>query len=117
MWLFLTFKLFSKSNFSVPQSELEVFAKSKGIFKNQLIVSINEACYNLLDDVLIEEEDDYYTINTNYFQRISVKKNCKFLLETYKKQKINAIFVCKKIVFFGGANTHQGITLPFNPIL
>jgi ribosomal protein L20A (L18A) len=66
-------ELFSKSNFSVPQSELEVFAKSKGIFKNQLIVSINEACYNLLDDVLIEEEDDYYTINTNYFQRISVK--------------------------------------------
>ncbi len=66
-------ELFSKSNFSVPQSELEVFAKSKGVFKNQLIESINEACYNFLDDVLIEEEDDYYTINTNYFQRISVQ--------------------------------------------
>jgi hypothetical protein len=66
-------ELFSKSNFSVPQSELEVFAKSKGIFKNQLIESINETCYDFLDDVLIEEEDDYYTINTNYFQRISVQ--------------------------------------------
>lgn len=66
-------ELFSKSNFSVPQSELEAFAKSNGVFKNQLIESINEACYGLLDDVLIEEEDDYYTINTNYFQRISAQ--------------------------------------------
>lgn len=66
-------ELFSKSNFSVPQSELEVFAKSQGIFKNQLIESINETCYDLLDDVLIEEEDDYYTINKDYFQRISVQ--------------------------------------------
>lgn len=66
-------ELFSKNNFSVPQSELEAFAKSNGVFKNQLIESINEACYGLLDDVLIEEEDDYYIINTNYFQRISVQ--------------------------------------------
>ena len=66
-------ELFSKSNFSIPQSELEIFAKSKGIFKNQLIESINETCYDFLDDVLIEEEDDYYTINISYFQRISVQ--------------------------------------------
>ncbi|MBK9284712.1 MAG: hypothetical protein IPM51_10405 [Sphingobacteriaceae bacterium] len=66
-------ELFLKSNFSIPQSELEIFAKSKGIFKNQLIESINETCYDFLDDVLIEEEDDYYTINTNYFQRISAQ--------------------------------------------
>jgi hypothetical protein len=50
-----------------------LFAKSKGIFKNQLIESINEICYDFLDDVLIEEEDDYYTINRNYFQTISVQ--------------------------------------------
>ena len=66
-------ELFSKSNFCVLQSEFEVFAKSRGIFKNQLIESINETCYEFLDDVLIEEEDDHYTINTNYFQRISAK--------------------------------------------
>lgn len=66
-------ELFAKSNFSVPQNELELFAKSKGIFKNQLVESINETCYDFLDDVLIEEEDDYYTINTNYFQSISAK--------------------------------------------
>lgn len=68
-----TLELFSKNNFSVPQSEIEAFAKSKGIFKNQLIESLNEICYNLLDDILIEEEDDFYIIHKNYFQRISVK--------------------------------------------
>ena len=68
-----TLELFSKNNFSIPQIELEVFSRSKGLFKNQLIESINEICYDYLDDILIEEEDDYYTINTNYFQRISVK--------------------------------------------
>lgn len=66
-------ELFAKSNFSVPQSELELFAKSKGIFKNQLVESINDTCYDFLDDVLIEEEDDYYTINRNYYQTISAK--------------------------------------------
>lgn len=66
-------ELFVKSNFSVPQVELEAFAKSKGIFKNQLIESINDTCYEFLDDLLIEEEDYYYTINTNYFQRITAK--------------------------------------------
>jgi hypothetical protein len=66
-------ELFPNSNFSVSQIELEQFAKSKGIFKNQLIESINEICYEFLDDVLIEEEEDFYTINTNYFKRITAK--------------------------------------------
>jgi len=63
-------ELFSKNNFSMPQIEIEEFAKSKGVFKNQLIESINESCYGVLDDVLIEEEDDYYTIIPEYFQKI-----------------------------------------------
>ena len=66
-------ELFSKSNFSVSESEFESFAKSQGVFKNQLIESINEICYDFFDDVLIEEEDEYYTINKNYFQSILVQ--------------------------------------------
>lgn len=66
-------ELFAKSNFSVAQSEFEAFAKSKGIFKNQLIESINDTCYEFLDDILIEEEDDYYTIDPNYYQRLLLK--------------------------------------------
>ena len=64
-------ELFSKNNFSISQTEIEDYAKSKGIFKNQVIESINETCYEVLDDVLIEEEDDYYTIIPDYFQKIS----------------------------------------------
>ena len=66
-------EIFAKSNLSVSQSELETFAKSKGVFKNQLIESINEVCYENLDDILIEEEEEYYTINPNYYQRLLVK--------------------------------------------
>lgn len=66
----LVLEMFSKNNFSIPLIEIEEFAKSKGIFKNQLIDSINETCYEVLDDILIEEEDDYYTIIPEYFQKI-----------------------------------------------
>lgn len=65
--------LFSKSNFSILQSEIEEFAKSQGVFKNQVIESINEVCYDVLDDVLIEEDDDYYTIIPEYFDKILAK--------------------------------------------
>lgn len=68
-----TLAIFTKSNFSVLQSELETFAKSKGVFTNQLIESINDICYESLDDVLIEEEDEYYTINQNYYQKLLTK--------------------------------------------
>lgn len=63
-------EIFSKHNFSVPQIEIEEFVKSKGLFKNQIIESINEACYEVLDDVLIEDEEDYYTIIPESFQKI-----------------------------------------------
>ena len=66
-------QLFEKNNFSILQDDFEIFAKSKGAFRNQLIESINEICYECLDDVLIEEEDEYYTINTDYYQTILIK--------------------------------------------
>ena len=66
-------ELLVKANFSIHQEEVDAFAKSKGVFKNQLIDSLNEACYDTLDDVLIEEEDEYYTINENYYQTILAK--------------------------------------------
>lgn len=68
---FSILELFFKNNFSILQTEIEEYAKSKGIFKNQLIESINETCYEVLDDVLIEEDDDYYTIIPEYYQKIS----------------------------------------------
>lgn len=68
-----TLELFSKANLSILQADLEAFAKSKGMFKNQMIESINETCYYILDDVLIEEDEEFYTIDENYYNRILAK--------------------------------------------
>lgn len=68
-----TLDFFVKSNFSVLQSEFETFVKSKGLLKNQLIESLNDICYEHLDDILIEEDDEYYTINPDYYQTILEK--------------------------------------------
>lgn len=66
-------QLFEKSGFTLSDEEITTFAKTNGIFKNQLIESINETCYDFLDGVLIEEEDEDYTIDINYFEKISTK--------------------------------------------
>lgn len=62
--------LFIKGTFTIAISDFKEFAKSNGVFSNQLIESINETCYEILDDVLIEEEENYYTINPNYYQKL-----------------------------------------------
>lgn len=66
-------ELFSKNSYVISQQQLNELAKSKGVFKGQLIESINEACYESLDDLLIEEDDEHYTINENYYQQILSK--------------------------------------------
>lgn len=65
-----TIEFFKKNNFSISMSDVESFARVKGTFKNQLIESINESCFEKLDDILIEEEDDYYVINEESYQRL-----------------------------------------------
>jgi len=64
---------FSLNNFAVPQCEIGKIAKERGVFKNQLIDSINEACFEAIDDVLIEEEEDNYVIYEHYYQNILAK--------------------------------------------
>ncbi len=61
---------FQKNGLILSAQEIDSFAKSRGLFKNQLIESLNETCYETLDDVLIEEEQHDYTINDKYFERI-----------------------------------------------
>jgi hypothetical protein len=64
-------ELFAKNNFTIPQAEIEDFAKRNGDFKNQVIESVNEACYEFLDDVLIEEDDDLYVVSEEYYRMIT----------------------------------------------
>ncbi|MGX9987239.1 tellurite resistance TerB C-terminal domain-containing protein [Soonwooa purpurea] len=63
-------EIFEKNSFSVPQNELEEVLKSKNQMMSSVIDSINESCYETLDDVLIEEEDDYFTIFPDYYKKL-----------------------------------------------
>jgi hypothetical protein len=63
-------EIFRKNGLTLGSAEVDAFAKSRGLFRNQLVESINDTCYEALDDVLIEEEEENYSINSDYFQRI-----------------------------------------------
>ncbi len=61
----------SENNFSIPMRQIEVLAMAQGMFKNQLIDSLNDSCAELLDgEVLIEEEDDNYVIEESYYNEL-----------------------------------------------
>ncbi|GAB0157153.1 hypothetical protein CHRYSEOSP005_24230 [Chryseobacterium sp. Alg-005] len=63
-------EIFEKNSFSIPRNELEEVLKSKNQMMSSVIDSINESCYEALDDVLIEEDDDYFTIFPDYYKKL-----------------------------------------------
>lgn len=63
-------QLFARNNFCLSDDEIKEYARSTGMFPAQLIESINEACYELIDDLLIEEEQGTCVINKNQYQNI-----------------------------------------------
>ncbi|TDE14781.1 tellurite resistance TerB C-terminal domain-containing protein [Dyadobacter psychrotolerans] len=62
--------LFDKNNLTLLQKDLEAYCISQGLFKNQLIESINDSCFELLDDVFIEQDETAYTIDPSYYNKI-----------------------------------------------
>lgn len=64
---------FANANFTLAAEDLRAFAKANGLFENQLIESINESCYEQLDDLLIEQDDATYFINPDYYKQLFVK--------------------------------------------
>jgi hypothetical protein len=65
-----TLDLFEKQSFTILQNELEEFIKSKNMFMGSTVEGINEKCYEILDDILIEEEEEYFTINKDYYKKL-----------------------------------------------
>lgn len=63
--------LFPKSGFVLSTNDAELFAKNNGLFKSALLDNINEACYELLDDVLLEEDDEQIYLNEEYYNIIT----------------------------------------------
>jgi hypothetical protein len=57
--------------FKMLQTEVDAFATERGLFKNQIIDSINETCAEFLEgEMLIEEEGEMYVIEKTYYQEI-----------------------------------------------
>jgi hypothetical protein len=62
--------LFSEHQYQLDTAAIDAYCQSAGAMRGALINAINENCYELLDDLLIEEDDDQYTININYYQQL-----------------------------------------------
>lgn len=62
--------LFIQNQYQLDAASIDAYCQSAGAMRSVLINAINENCYELLDDLLIEEEDDQYTINQNYYQQL-----------------------------------------------
>jgi len=61
----------AENAFVIHQDEVERFALQNGMLKNQLIDSINEICFELLDgEALIEEDEENYIIEESYYNEI-----------------------------------------------
>lgn len=65
-------KMIINNSFMIHQDEVDKYAMANGMFKNQLIDSINEACEKHLDgEALIEEDGENYVIEESYYKEIA----------------------------------------------
>jgi len=65
-------KMIINNSFEIHQDEVDKYATANGMFKNQLIDSINETCEDQLDgEALIEEDGENYIIEESYYKEIA----------------------------------------------
>ena len=63
--------LFTANSFELTQEYLANFCKTRGLRSGPMINDINEICYEILDDMLIEERDEeYLDMNEDYYKMI-----------------------------------------------
>jgi hypothetical protein len=62
--------LFKTNDFVLSRAALSAFCKTAGAMRDPLINGINETCYDLLDDTLIEEDGNDYIINLSYYNQL-----------------------------------------------
>ncbi len=62
--------LFHEHNLSLNSEQLAQFCRKNGAMAGPMVNNLNETCYELIDDLLIEIEADNYTINPTYYAQI-----------------------------------------------
>lgn len=65
-------ELFKAHDFALEAADINIYCQNIGLMPSALVNDINEHCYELLDDPLIEEQDQQYTINPYYYQQLLV---------------------------------------------
>ncbi|WP_081817384.1 NINE protein [Leeuwenhoekiella sp. MAR_2009_132] len=59
------------NEYMIPQQAVQLIAIQGGFLKNQLIDSINEICFEVLEgEVLIEEDEENYIIEKSFYEEI-----------------------------------------------
>ncbi|NGM71691.1 tellurite resistance TerB C-terminal domain-containing protein [Sphingobacterium sp. SGL-16] len=60
---------FASAGFLLRAEQLDAYCNSRGQRKSFLIESINDTCFELLDDNLIEElDEETYEMNKDYYK-------------------------------------------------
>jgi hypothetical protein len=63
--------LFTTNSFELTQEQITDFCKARGLRSGPIINDVNEICYEILDDTLIEERDEeYMDMNEDYYKMI-----------------------------------------------
>lgn len=62
--------LFNTNSFSLSKAQIADYCHSTGSMQNVLINNINEKCYDVIDDLLIEDGAESLTIDGNYYAQI-----------------------------------------------
>jgi hypothetical protein len=63
-------ELFVLNGYKLDKKEVDKFAEKQGTFASQFVNNINETYYEELNDILIEETDDCFTIDETYYRKI-----------------------------------------------
>lgn len=62
--------IFKANDNTLNKLQLEEYARKNHMFANQLVEQINDRCYELLDDVLIEESNNGWVVEESYSYKI-----------------------------------------------
>lgn len=65
-----TLQHFEKNELTIVKPELDIFCRENGYMAGQVINSINETCFDLIDDNLIEDLEGTFTITEEYYSKI-----------------------------------------------
>jgi len=63
--------LFAQNNYSLTKTQVKNFVRANGLMINRLIEQVNDLCYEILDDVMIENENDCWIIQEGYLKKIT----------------------------------------------